>query len=389
MTTTMVHNNTTSAVNTFTDHNINSITTIYNIKNDYQSVIIDVMDKLGELCLPKPNENDGHPPFESSLSIQCRILSVLTLEVPCQKAYNVIKLYMRQKSNPEMEEIEHAFMQWMKLHNNFSAVMLEYIQNVVQSSKKYNISKGATTTLMKYVKSLCISDVIDFISYIIDENTCPLLFIPKYCDEVDMYGNAQETSSKIESLSFQTFNDWIRHTLRNMDVFDIPPYVENNLLDYFREFPRYMQLDMIKYFHSDDFINSTYLVPDLPNASVIMFRYFGNHVVDLQFVERDEWEFIISTDETNDPNYNGLVDVVVTLTKDQYNSHIERKRLTKKMVKENNIPETCCICMDEFKVGNQIHKTNCGHYYHARCLKTLLCKMGPPKCPLCRNDVRK
>ena len=38
---------------------------------------------------------------------------------------------------------------------------------------------------------------------------------------------------------------------------------------------------------------------------------------------------------------------------------------------------------------NIIVKTQCNHTYHHVCLQRLCCEVGPPKCPICRFDLRR
>jgi len=56
---------------------------------------------------------------------------------------------------------------------------------------------------------------------------------------------------------------------------------------------------------------------------------------------------------------------------------------------------TCNICLDALYVDNPktvfdslLAKTQCNHTFHHTCLQKLCCEVGPPRCPLCRHDIR-
>ena len=83
-----------------------------------------------------------------------------------------------------------------------------------------------------------------------------------------------------------------------------------------------------------------------------------------------------------------MVNVKVTIPYSKYRQIIECIPVTKSSMEKHSIPESCCICLDAFKRGTKVHKTPCGHFYHAMCLREQLVKVGPPRCPMCRFDVR-
>jgi len=58
----------------------------------------------------------------------------------------------------------------------------------------------------------------------------------------------------------------------------------------------------------------------------------------------------------------------------------------------NDIPNDCCsICLDDFIIGNKIHKTDCNHYFHYRCLHDNMKSLSRGelffKCPMCRRHI--
>jgi hypothetical protein len=47
---------------------------------------------------------------------------------------------------------------------------------------------------------------------------------------------------------------------------------------------------------------------------------------------------------------------------------------------------TCCICLSEYAIGDQIRQLNiCGHHMHSDCITTWL--MKEKSCPLCKKDI--
>jgi hypothetical protein len=130
-----------------------------------------------------------------------------------------------------------------------------------------------------------------------------------------------------------------------------------------------------------------------------------NHILDPEFPSRGRgytpisgYTILFQRNNDNEivhvyryvPNNNipVLEDVKVVINKNKYQERIKSRRLTKKIKKTEAIPDTCCICLDTLKIGNLVHTTPCNHHYHANCLKKQLCSIGPPKCPMCRHDVR-
>ena len=49
---------------------------------------------------------------------------------------------------------------------------------------------------------------------------------------------------------------------------------------------------------------------------------------------------------------------------------------------------TCCICQEDFKVGEQLRVLPCGagHRFHVSCIDRWLKLKG--ECPVCRVDIR-
>lgn len=68
---------------------------------------------------------------------------------------------------------------------------------------------------------------------------------------------------------------------------------------------------------------------------------------------------------------------------------IEDLSLKFKVEKESQIPndnKECMICMDEFKVGDELRRLPCLHVYHPDCIDKWL--KTNPTCPICKSDVK-
>ena len=53
----------------------------------------------------------------------------------------------------------------------------------------------------------------------------------------------------------------------------------------------------------------------------------------------------------------------------------------------NELPDdSCSICLDDFKTGDDIKKLNCTHIFHKECLEPWL-NDNNRNCPMCRSDI--
>lgn len=58
----------------------------------------------------------------------------------------------------------------------------------------------------------------------------------------------------------------------------------------------------------------------------------------------------------------------------------------KEMIEELRKHIECPICLDVIKTDD-MQITNCGHKFHASCLKEAIA-ISAPKCPTCRREIR-
>ena len=78
-------------------------------------------------------------------------------------------------------------------------------------------------------------------------------------------------------------------------------------------------------------------------------------------------------------------DVKITISQDEFDK-LNHKKVDENCLKEN-ILNQCSICLDEFKLLDEIVILKCNHIYHNECIGNWLLKCNI-KCPSCRKDVR-
>ncbi len=50
------------------------------------------------------------------------------------------------------------------------------------------------------------------------------------------------------------------------------------------------------------------------------------------------------------------------------------------------IDNDCAICIDKFKIGNEVVKLPCNHLFHVNCIKSYFLNYNN-KCPMCRSNI--
>lgn len=352
--------------------------TLHRIKQDYEQIIESIVHDISQL----PSVECRHYHFFNDFLDNIRISDISKMK----RFMNSFK--NRCLSQEKYESLDILFNAWKNYHTHFEELFSSCIESVINTHVHKN---EFTDELTFYIESLHLEDVLECINILTveDNEYSDRLFIPTGCRRttscsVLMFHKNEK--QQCQHIKFQDFHEWMMQTINRMDSFNLSSDTQSRLIEYLQGFPISLQLDILEYFQTDDIIYHSYMVPSMPQAKVIVFRVFQSQIVDIQFVDRDEW-IRIRPRPVVQP-LPEMRDVRVIISKDQYKNLIDRKRLTKKMIKEQNIPEACCICLENFKVKNQIHKTPCGHYFHALCLRKQLCTIGPPRCALCRHDVR-
>jgi transcription elongation factor len=68
----------------------------------------------------------------------------------------------------------------------------------------------------------------------------------------------------------------------------------------------------------------------------------------------------------------------------------EIEKLQIEIISEENIKKfdllECCICKDDYKVGDKVSQLQCGHYHHHECVVAWLNKQN--NCPVCRFELK-
>eukprot|EP00736_Rhodelphis_marinus_P000507 Rmarinus@m.23079 len=63
-----------------------------------------------------------------------------------------------------------------------------------------------------------------------------------------------------------------------------------------------------------------------------------------------------------------------------------RSPVKKEGIAEEEVEDTCCICLEDFSEGDDIKRLPCDHYFHLSCIDTWTA--ARTECPLCKRDVR-
>lgn len=90
-------------------------------------------------------------------------------------------------------------------------------------------------------------------------------------------------------------------------------------------------------------------------------------------------------DFTDLQNLTDLQDVKVTLKQEQFDKLFTN--VINDTNKEEYMNKECNICMDEYKLNDNIVKLSCNHIFHKDCIKNWLCNERVT-CPICRKDIR-
>lgn len=347
------------------------------IRDDYERNVERVLNHIGELCSSE---------HYSSVSVQCELFDSVTLknEPLLDTRKLALSILERNKAVQSIRDMAISLLdEWTIIHNIFINVSRA---NIMDTLEKYTQDATHTPQLLRYIESLHLTDVLECLNTL--TGVFPRInrtFVPIFNSKEFVLGFSKQELT-ISNITFTEPSEWLKREISQTENFELSQETQTRLFNYMVQFPTYRQLYYLEYFDSEDIIHHSYMVPNHNNSKVLLFRRFshGNTttIVDIQLISH--WEYNTLFEE----NTPVLEDVKVVLTKETYEQVISRRKLTKQMMKKERIPETCCICLEKFKIGNQIHTTPCSHYYHARCLKKQMCSIGPPKCPLCRHDVR-
>ena len=91
----------------------------------------------------------------------------------------------------------------------------------------------------------------------------------------------------------------------------------------------------------------------------------------------------------NGKAYNGTKEALFTSLSKGNIVKPSRKRqhnkLTGYQATKEDLSDTCSICLGDFELGDEIHKTTCSHKFHSKCLE-VWCQQKP-KCPTCMTDI--
>ena len=63
----------------------------------------------------------------------------------------------------------------------------------------------------------------------------------------------------------------------------------------------------------------------------------------------------------------------------------EYNKLTGYKATQADLNDTCSICLGDFELDDEIHKTTCSHKFHPKCIETWF--QRKPQCPQCMTDI--
>ncbi|KAI3920465.1 hypothetical protein MKX01_000804 [Papaver californicum] len=77
-----------------------------------------------------------------------------------------------------------------------------------------------------------------------------------------------------------------------------------------------------------------------------------------------------------------------------YNNMVMRSKardaveaMTEICIIDNDEAGGCPICHEEWKAGDDVRRTVCGHEYHSSCIETWLIRDNHGSCPICRSRI--
>ncbi|KAI4325544.1 hypothetical protein MLD38_030929 [Melastoma candidum] len=79
-----------------------------------------------------------------------------------------------------------------------------------------------------------------------------------------------------------------------------------------------------------------------------------------------------------------LADYILEGEKRVRTGRLRRPRLNRTRVRESG--SQCCICLEDFELGEEAEETLCKHRFHGFCIDSWL-KKGSGTCPMCRSSI--
>lgn len=212
--------------------------------------------------------------------------------------------------------------------------------------------------------------------------------------------NTKESIDTLHTLFNHSYEQWgriIRPVLQDM-VFSNENIVceddgKNIVLDYMKNLYLDELVSFVDMIHSDQ-MEEPFVVFVPENFDVLVFfqaedtdiNSTNDKRTEINIYSREEWDQHNAIPLQEVMPQEVLQDVPITITFQLYKQRIKKLKLTK--ATKSTIADSCCICLGDFKNGTTVHQTPCNHTFHASCLRKQCIKIGPPKCPLCRHDVR-
>lgn len=361
---------------------MSNIHILNSIRNNFEynslNIIKTISEKCAKIVFENPNDNDINHIFKTIITkLQFNnneqvdnYLQTIRQNVNCQATLKMID-----------ENIQKLHFQLLE----YSNLMVPCIDTYIKTQIK--VSEEKLSVIYGLMKNWNLFTIYDFISSLSSDETIFMTYESNNTKPVDVI-EYKKSNGKIIQVKHSLFMEYIRSLINNCEIFDFEDQEQSEigLTNYIYNLSIFDRNELLKSIADGSLLELHYFAPmDYTYVdSVLMIVSDGNVVKEIHFCDIRDWN---SMWEIEDEMEN-FVDVPVTISFSKYKKLITRERLTKALQRNKKIPESCCICLENFKIGNQINSTPCGHFYHANCLKTQLCHVGPPKCPMCRHDVR-
>ncbi|KAK1392454.1 E3 ubiquitin-protein like [Heracleum sosnowskyi] len=73
------------------------------------------------------------------------------------------------------------------------------------------------------------------------------------------------------------------------------------------------------------------------------------------------------------------------VSEETISSRLKQSKYTVSATTDLQEPEPCCICQDEYSTGDEVGELECGHGFHAECIKQWLTRKN--LCPICKTTA--
>ncbi len=150
------------------------------------------------------------------------------------------------------------------------------------------------------------------------------------------------------------------------------------LLDYFenneREIIKKLKIKLFEWNYEQSQINE------------LLFEFYRFYSIDITLEEIENTNVLVYM-----PN---ILQILSLLTSNIVNNEEEEQPIVSTEdfnklpieILNEPIDNDCAICIDKFKIGNEVVKLPCNHLFHVNCIKSYFLNYNN-KCPMCRSNI--